>query len=142
MVQGLYFGGKPRAKLAEFPASEDFTYLHEPYTCAKPWEVLWVLDLLKYYKIYTGLPYILPAGNGFFQTSQAPHLAQRNLGEAQGELLQFRQRLLQLHLLHGREAQVQTFAVSGSLKSQVVAVQLPPTEVEHRRRKNLRKCYD
>ena len=35
------------------------------------------------------------------------YLAQRRLGEAQGELLQFRQGRVQLHTFHGREAQVQ-----------------------------------
>ena len=36
-----------------------------------------------------------------------PHLAQRCLDEAQGELLQFRQRCAQLHMFGDREAQVQ-----------------------------------
>ena len=43
----------------------------------------------------------------FFDSPPNPHLAQRRLDDAQGELLQFRQRRVQLHAFHGCEAQVQ-----------------------------------
>ena len=42
-----------------------------------------------------------------FDSPPNPHLAQRRLDDAQGELLQFRQRRVQLHAFHGCEAQVQ-----------------------------------
>ena len=42
-----------------------------------------------------------------FDSPPNPHLAQRRLDDAQGELLQFRQWRVQLHAFHGCEAQVQ-----------------------------------
>ena len=42
-----------------------------------------------------------------FDSPPNPHLAQRRLDYAQGELLQFRQWRVQLHAFHGCEAQVQ-----------------------------------
>ena len=42
-----------------------------------------------------------------FDSPPNPHLAQRRLDDAQGELLQFRQRRVQLNAFHGCEAQVQ-----------------------------------
>ena len=59
----------------------------------------------------------IPAQNS--NQAPNPHLAQRRLGEAQGELLQFRQRRVQLHTFHGREAQVQasdSVCVAGILR--------------------------